>query len=100
MFIANKPDNKKLKALKMKRNFIKTIKQWKNTTLILSILFTGTAERLYAQNLGPSPTANYTVGLSSDGTVYTWGRNQKGQLGDNSTTDSSTPVTVKMGAYS
>ena len=92
MFIANKPDNKKLKALRMKRNFIKTIKQWKNTTLILSILFTGTAERLYAQNLGPSPTANYTVGLASDGTVYTWGYNNNGQLGDGTTTQRTSPV--------
>ena len=76
----------------MKRNFIKTIKQWKNTTLILSILFTGTAGRLYAQNLGPSPTARHTVGLASDGTVYTWGYNNNGQLGDGTTTQRTSPV--------
>lgn len=33
----------------------------------------------------------------SDGTLFAWGRNSSGQLGNNSTTDSSVPVTVTPG---
>ena len=34
----------------------------------------------------------YSVALCSDGTVWTWGLNTHGQLGNNSTTDSNVPV--------
>jgi alpha-tubulin suppressor-like RCC1 family protein len=37
---------------------------------------------------------DYTIALDSDGKVYAWGDNSSGQLGDNSTTDSSVPVAV------
>ncbi len=37
----------------------------------------------------------HTVGLKNDGTVWTWGYNANGQLGDNTTTNSSLPVQVK-----
>jgi alpha-tubulin suppressor-like RCC1 family protein len=33
-----------------------------------------------------------TVALKIDGTVWTWGYNSNGQLGNNSTTDSHIPV--------
>ena len=36
----------------------------------------------------------HSVALATDGTVYAWGRNDEGQLGNSSTTDSSTPVKV------
>ena len=36
-----------------------------------------------------------SMALASDGTVYTWGWNQYGQLGNNSTINSSLPVIVK-----
>ncbi len=38
--------------------------------------------------------ANHTVILKSDGTVWTFGRNNFGQLGNNTTTNSSVPVQV------
>ena len=39
---------------------------------------------------------NHSVALASDGTLYAWGYNNKGQLGNNSTTDSHVPVAVDM----
>jgi uncharacterized repeat protein (TIGR02543 family) len=38
----------------------------------------------------------HNVVLKNDGTVWTWGRNNLGQLGDGTTTDRLTPVKVKM----
>jgi VCBS repeat-containing protein len=40
--------------------------------------------------------SNHTVVLMKDGTVWAWGSNSNGQLGNNSTTDSSTPVPVSI----
>ncbi|HJL51102.1 MAG TPA: fibronectin type III domain-containing protein, partial [Arenicellales bacterium] len=42
----------------------------------------------------------HSLALATDGTVYAWGLNNEGQLGDNSTTNRSTPVKVLDGAYS
>jgi alpha-tubulin suppressor-like RCC1 family protein len=37
---------------------------------------------------------NHTIALNNDGTVWAWGRNDSGQLGDGTTTDRYTPVKV------
>ena len=37
----------------------------------------------------------HTVALKNDGTVWTWGSNSNGQLGDDTKEDKSTPVKVK-----
>ena len=41
--------------------------------------------------------ARETAALKADGTVYCWGYNSNGQLGDNSTTNRSSPVSVVGG---
>lgn len=38
---------------------------------------------------------DFSVGLTSEGTLYSWGRNTNGQLGNGSTTNSFTPVPVQ-----
>jgi alpha-tubulin suppressor-like RCC1 family protein len=42
-----------------------------------------------------SAGGGYSLALTEDGTVWAWGLNQYGQLGDGTNTDSSTPVQVK-----
>ncbi len=64
--------------------------------LVLSLLwtlmccFSSTAEA--ATNLAAGD--GHTVALKSDGTVWAWGDNRKGQLGDGTTTNRATPVQV------
>ena len=41
-----------------------------------------------------SAKQNFTIAAKSDGTVWAWGDNSYGQLGDGTTTDSSVPVPV------
>jgi alpha-tubulin suppressor-like RCC1 family protein len=40
---------------------------------------------------------NHSCGLTTSGSAYCWGRNFAGELGNNSTTNSSIPVTVSGG---
>jgi len=53
---------------------------------------TGNPARCTAVNLAAG--GEHTVTLKSDGTVWAWGRNDTGQLGDTTTTDRPTPVQV------
>ena len=39
---------------------------------------------------------DHTVGIDIDGTLWSWGKNASGQLGDGTTTDKSTPVRVQQ----
>ena len=41
-----------------------------------------------------SPNAYDSVAVKTDGTVWAWGRNDLGQLGDGTTTERTTPVQV------
>ena len=44
-----------------------------------------------------SSSSNHTAAIKTDGTLWTWGSNQYGRLGDNTTTNKSTPVTTFAG---
>ena len=39
----------------------------------------------------------HTTSIKTDGTLWVWGRNNLGQLGDNTTTTRTTPVTASTG---
>ena len=39
----------------------------------------------------------HTAAIKTDGTLWTWGSNSQGELGDNTTTNRSTPVTTFAG---
>ena len=41
---------------------------------------------------------HHAVAIRSDGTLWAWGENNHGQLGNNSTTDSNTPIQIAAGA--
>ena len=43
--------------------------------------------------------SDHSLALASDGTVYAWGYNRYGRLGNNSTTDSSVPVQTQLTLY-
>ena len=43
-----------------------------------------------------SAGGSHIVALKSDGTVWAWGHNEQGQLGDGTTTNRSTPVQVNL----
>jgi len=45
---------------------------------------------------GSGPTNGQTIAVLRDGSVWTWGDNERGQLGDGTTASSDVPVRVKM----
>ena len=42
--------------------------------------------------------ANYTIAIDNTGKLYAWGHNDQGQLGNGTTTNSSTPILINTGA--
>ena len=61
------------------------------TSLLLCLMDTRTAAAVTSQI---AAGASHNVALKSDGTVWTWGANGSGQLGNGSTMDSPIPVQV------
>jgi len=57
-----------------------------------------TQESTGATNWSAISTGNHTVALKSDGTIWSWGQNAKGQLGDGTQTHRNTPTQVSTGA--
>jgi alpha-tubulin suppressor-like RCC1 family protein len=47
---------------------------------------------------GSGPANGQTIAILADGSVWTWGNNSSGQLGDGSTADSDVPVRVNVPA--
>jgi len=58
-----------------------------------------TSESMYLSNITAiAAGANHTVALKTDGSVWVWGSNSNGQLGDGTTTNRSYPVQTKADA--
>jgi alpha-tubulin suppressor-like RCC1 family protein len=63
----------------------------------------GTANSWIMATMGSqdgSGTGQYTLALATDGTVWTWGNNSYGQLGDNTTISRSSPVQMGSDTWS
>ena len=61
-----------------------------------NVTITGTNFTLKGKKIVQTANGNgYSLALADDGTVYAWGQNNYGQLGNGTTTNSSVPVAVK-----
>ncbi len=54
------------------------------------------AEQEYYRFTSISAGYYHVVGLAEDGTLWSWGSNGKGQLGDGTTTKRNTPVKIQI----
>ena len=55
----------------------------------------GVLSNIVALSAPPAAGGVFALALSADGTLWAWGNNSSGQLGDGTTTDRNTPVQVK-----
>ncbi|HHT9146646.1 MAG: carboxypeptidase regulatory-like domain-containing protein [Candidatus Brocadiaceae bacterium] len=62
--------------------------------ILFSLILTAIGTSSASVNPKVSAGSAHTIALKSDGTVWTWGYNGQGQLGDRTYTDKSTPVQV------
>ena len=99
--------NENLATVNSNTGVVTPVKGAYGTAII--IIKAGSVQSLIRINIKPSVTdnpesvakpmvatgASHTIALKYDGTVWTWGNNTNGQLGNNSTENSSSPVQVK-----
>jgi alpha-tubulin suppressor-like RCC1 family protein len=64
-------------------------------TLVAALLWAPAAQAAFTTTPDVQAGAAHSIALKYDGTVWTWGSNAYGQLGNGLTTDSDTPVQVK-----
>ncbi|ACF14446.1 regulator of chromosome condensation RCC1 [Chloroherpeton thalassium ATCC 35110] len=63
--------------------------------VLFALLFWGVgAQRLVGQTLGTNFAGSNAITADKNGKVYTWGNGSSGQLGNNSTTNSTVPVDI------
>jgi alpha-tubulin suppressor-like RCC1 family protein len=67
---------------------------WASTSTPVPVKGAGGAGTL-SDGIAVAAGTYHTVALKSDGSVWTWGRNNDGQLGDGTTAGKTTPVPVK-----
>jgi alpha-tubulin suppressor-like RCC1 family protein len=73
------------------RNFDGQLGNGNNTSSNVAVAVTGLSGKTITAVAGGS---YHSIALASDGTVYTWGRNNEGQLGNGNNTGSNVPVAV------
>ena len=65
-----------------------------NPTCALTTTFIDQTVAAYFSGAAIAGGDTHTVALKSNGTVWAWGRNESGQLGDGTTTDRNSPVQI------
>ncbi|HEW98585.1 MAG: RCC1 repeat- and reductase domain-containing protein [Candidatus Parabeggiatoa sp. nov. 3] len=66
-------------------------------SMALVVLLTGiTYPKVWAVDIVVAAGKNHSLALESDGTLWAWGYNRHGELGDGATTKRSAPVQVKI----